>query len=504
MMYVRGSEADYNDWSSFGSGWSWSDMAPYFRKHQTLDGERKSEDEAFMPFQKKFHGKGGPIHTSFNNWRIPVENDFVRACEDASGIQMRPNDPWGGDHIGFYSSLVAVDRTDSKGTRSYSANAYLTPNEGRPNLKVLTDAMACQIIIERETATGVWFRHSGGIHKVRTKLEVVLSCGVYKTPQLLELSGIGDPHVLRAAGVKCAIPLPGVGMNLQDHVVTGSSYELADGVSSLDSLKKPDVFADHEERYSLDRTGAFAAASCCMGFLPYSSLVSQSELEDTCRRISSSSEGAFQKRQFQQVVRQLQDPTSANVQLILFEVTANLEKGASDQTQLAEPGTDTGRDGVTIVTGIEYPASRGTVHITSSNPMVDPAINPAYLAHPSDVAVLAAGLEFCDRVAQSPPLRDHLRRRILPEPSVNLQDRIQAEDEVRRRCMTEYHPSGTCAMGEVVDERLRVKGVRGLRVVDASVFPSNVSGNILATVYAVAEKAADLVKDDMQIRAHKL
>lgn len=497
-MYVRGSEADFNDWSAFGAGWSWPEIAPYFKKHETLDDDRKAEDEAFQLFMEEFHGENGPIHTSFNNWRIPVENNFIEACEDVSGIQARPADAWGGDHIGFYSSLVAVDRTKDKGTRSYSANAYLTPNDGRVNLKVLTEALACRVLLENGVATGVQFRHSGNTHEIRSKREVVLSCGVYKTPQLLELSGIGDTDVLQSAGVECTVPLPGVGMNLQDHVLTGSLFELADGVMSLDSLQKPETQADHGELYSRDRTGALAAASCCMGFVPYKSLVSPTELEDTCRKISlSSGEGPFRRKQLEQVIKHLQSPTSANVQIALLSATTNLEQGASDQTLLVQPGgTDTGRDGLTIVAGLQYPASRGTVHITSSDPTVDPAIDPAYLTQSSDVSVLAAGLELIERATRSPMLRDQIRRRIEPDPSVNLFDRTQAQDVVRRRCMTEYHPCGSCAMGEVVDERLRVKGVRGLRVVDASVFPGNVSGNILSSVYAVAEKAADLIKED--------
>lgn len=497
-MYVRGSEVDYDNWSAFGPGWSWQELAPYFRKHQTLDDERKPEDEAFQLFQKEFHGSNGPIHTSFNNWRIPVENNFIQACEDVAGIQSRPVDAWGGNHIGFYSSLVAVDRTKAKGTRSYSASAYFTPNEGRPNLKVLTEALACRILLEDNVATGVQFRYSDTTYEIQTKREVILSCGVYKTPQLLELSGIGDPDILQPAGLECVIPSPGVGRNLQDHVLTASLYELADGVESLDTLQKPEVQAEHGEIYTRERKGALAAASCCMGFLPYASIVSPSELEKTCRKIShSSGKEPFQQKQLERVVKQLRDPNSANLQLALLSATANIEKGASDQTLLIKRGgTDTGRDGLTIVACLQYPASRGSVHITSSDPTMDPAIDPAYLTHPSDVAILAAGLEFIERVTQSPMLRDQIRRRIEPDPCVNLFDRKQAEAEVRRRCMTEYHPCGSCAIGDVVDERLKVKGVRGLRVVDASVFPVHVSGNILSTVYAVAEKAADMIKED--------
>ena len=495
-MYVRGSETDYDDWSAFAPGWSWETMSPYFRKHETLDDERKVEDEAYMRFQKQFHGESGPIHTSFNQWRIPFENDFIRACGEEAGIQVRPKDAWSGNHLGFYSSLVTVDRTNAKGTRSYAASGYFTPNETRPNLHVLTEALACQVVLERGVATGVRFRHSNAIHEVRAKHEVILCCGVYKTPQLLELSGIGDPGILSAAGIECSNPLPSVGRNLQDHLLTGALYELADGVDSLDSLQKPEVLAEHQKQYAADRTGAFASATCCMGFIPYSSLVSEEELEETCQKISSSGNGPFEQKQLQRVVQQLRSPNSASLQIALLSATSNLEKGATDQTKLLEPPSETGGDGLTIVACLQYPASRGTVHITSSDPMDDPAIDPAYLTHPADAAVLATGLQFVDRVTQSSLLRHRIHRRMQPETSVNLNDHAQAVDAARQRCMTEYHPCGTCAMGDAVDERLRVKGVQGLRVVDASVFPGHVSGNILATVYAVAEKAADLIKED--------
>lgn len=497
MMYVRGSEADYNDWSAFGSGWSWPELAPYFRKHETLDDEIKDKDRAFQLFQREAHGQNGPIHTSFNHWRIPVENNFIEACEDVSGIHARPVDAWGGDHIGFYSSLVTIDKTKNKGTRSYSASAYFTSNEQRPNLHVLTEALACQVILENNVATGVRFRHSGNNHKVRSRMEVILSCGVYKTPQLLELSGIGDPGILQSAGIECKVSLPGVGANLQDHVLTGALYELADGVTSIDSLQKPDIQEEHFKSYEEDRTGALAATGCCMGFLPYSSLVSKEELDETCRKISESAgERPFRQKQLSQVIKQLRNPASANLQIALLSATTSLEKGACDQTELIQPGgTNTGRDGLTIVACLQYPSSRGSVHITSSDPTDDPAIDPAYLTHPSDVAILSAGVGFIERVTKSPMLRDQVRRRIEPETSVDLLNHSQAEKEVRRRCMTEYHPCGSCAMGEVVDEKLKVKGVRGLRVVDASVFPGHVSGNILSSVYAVAEKAADIIKE---------
>lgn len=494
-MYVRGSKADYNNWSTFGEGWSWSEMAPYFAKHETLayTEKRPKENIPFQPFSQDAHGSTGPVQTSFNNWRLPLENSWIQSCEEISGLQTRPENPWGGDHIGFYSSLISVDRDIEKGTRSYSASAYLTPNQERPNLKVLTQANASSIILNGATASGVQFQHSGKSHTVHAKKEVILACGVYKSPQLLELSGIGDPDILQAVGIPCKVPLPGVGANFQDHVLSGAVYELADGITSLDSVVKN--LPPHQATYDSTREGAFASANSCMGFLPYASLVDEAELKATCDLIlRSPSKTPFHGKQLSQIVEQLQDPKSASLQFAIIPGTSNIENGAEDQTRFLEGGTDTGRDGLTLVSMVQYPASRGSVHIRSSDPSQDPDIDPAYLTHPADVAVLKAGVQFCDRISRSSFLKEKIRRRISPEAQVDLAEDSQAH--VQKCCMTEYHPCGTCAIGDVVDERLRVKGVKGIRVVDASVFPNHVSGNIMATVYAVAEKAADLIKQD--------
>lgn len=499
LMYVRGSCADYNDWSAFGKGWSWAEIAPYFAKHESLGGTelRTVQDEPFMPFSHDSHGVNGPVQTSFNRWRCPLENNWIQGCEEVAGLSSRPVSPWGGSHVGFFSSLVSIDNVGAKGTRSCSASAYLTPNTGRRNLKILTGALVTKIILTGDTATGAQFVHDGNCREVSARKEVVLACGVFKSPQILELSGIGNPDILLKAGIKCTVPLTGVGENLQDHVLSGSTYELSDSVTSLDSLMKPHNIAEHQKQYAETRSGALAAASSCMGFLPYATLVDENTLAKTCETIlQHEKHTAAEEKRSDQIVRKLQDPGSASVQFAIFPATLNLEKAAENQRLLLEPVSNTGRDGVTMVTMVQYPASRGNVHITTSDPADDPAIDPAYLTHPADVDVLAAGIKFLEKVSCSSHLRHNIQRRIRSEPSIDLSDLRKAKEEARKACLTEYHPCGTCAMGEVVDERLRVRGVKGLRVVDASIFPNHISGNIMATVYAVAEKAADLIKED--------
>ena len=503
-MYVRGSREDYDDWSAFGNGWSWDEVAPYFIKHESLGGTelRTEQDKPFMPFGQTSHGQSGPLKTSFNQWRCPLENNWIQGCEEVAGLSSRPESPWGGDHVGFFSALVSIDRVSAKGTRSSSASAYLTPNVGRPNLKVLTNALVTKITLSGSTATGAQFLHEGMSYEVSARREVILSCGVFKSPQILELSGIGNPTILNEAGIECKVPLPGVGENLQDHAISGSTYELAEGVTSLDSLLKPENIMQQQKQYMEDQTGALAAASSCMGFLSYASLVDANTLDETCEMVlKRENETLAGERQCEQIVRKLRDPRSASVQFAIFPATLNLERAAEDQSLLLDSASSNGRDGFTIVSMVQYPASRGSVHVTTSNPMDDPAIDPAYLTHPADVEVLAAGVRYLEKVSRSSHLQDKVQCRIRPDPSVDLLDLEQAKKEVKRTCLTEYHPCGTCAMGEVVDERLRVRGVKGIRVVDASIFPNHISGNIMATVYAVAEKAADLVKEDL-LMAH--
>lgn len=219
LMYVRGSRADYDAWRDLGNeGWGWDDLVQYFRRHQTLDPpETKHPDEQFMPHAAadKYHGTDGPIHTSFNDFYAPFEEDFVKAAYEVSGQENTLHDGWSGDHLGFYSSLGAVDRTSDAGRRSYAATGYLRPNLGRSNLKVLTEAHACKITLDGTRATGVEFIVDGNKHIVKAHKEVVLSAGVIQSPQLLELSGIGNREILEKAGIDCVVESPRVGFNFQ-------------------------------------------------------------------------------------------------------------------------------------------------------------------------------------------------------------------------------------------------------------------------------------------------
>jgi len=295
LMYVRGSRKDYDSWEELGNkGWGWDDLVPYFRKHQTLDvpdAAALPEDKQFMPYaaREKYHGNDGPIHTSFNDYYMPLEEDFCKAAYDVSGKPSGLSDAWSGDHMGFYSSLGAVDRSSDAGNRSYAATGYLRPNLHRKNLRVLTDAHATKILLEGDRAVGVEFAHAGKKHSLKAGKEVILSAGTIQTPQLLELSGIGNPDVLKEAGVQCSIENSSVGANFQDHVLGGMLFDCKEGVLSLDALHGEDYAKAQQETYDKTHDGPYGSPGMLMGFVSYASLVGESGVEQTIKDIHAKS-----------------------------------------------------------------------------------------------------------------------------------------------------------------------------------------------------------------------
>lgn len=502
LMYVRGSRADYDGWLSLGNkGWGWDDLVPYFQKHQTLDANPNAapaKDPQFMPHatKDKYHGSSGPIHTSFNDWYMPLEEEFCKAAYEIGGGKKTISDAWSGDHMGFYSSLGAVDRTKDKGQRSYAATGYIRPNLGRANLKVLTDALASKVLLDGDRVDGVEFIHNGQKHQARASKEVVLSGGVIGSPQVLELSGIGDPEVLRKAGIECKIENKRVGANFQDHVLGGMLFDLKPGVDSMDALHGEDFRKAMQQQYDKTKDGPYGSPGMLMGFVSYASLVSKDELKKTLDdvRKNSLAKTDFEKRQEDVIVKQLSDPTFANLQTFCIPCRLDLSAGYSQIEFFSTPPK--GKQQVSLLICLEHPLSRGTVHITSSDPTKPPEIDPGYFRNEADLEILAEGMGWLDKVANHPLVKKSLGERVQPPEGASLATQKERMDYVRNHISTQYHLIGTCTMGEVVDDRLKVNGVKGLRVVDASVFPGHVSGNIMSSTYAVAEKGADLIKQD--------
>ncbi|CAD0109710.1 unnamed protein product [Aureobasidium uvarum] len=503
MLYVRGSDADYDDWATLVGDPAWSSTAlrPYMRKHEKLEKIDESIlDQTDYPHVGEHHGTDGPVHTSFNDSTFPICDVTIRAMDEVAGLSKKPTDPWSGDHVGFFNTLGAVARSGPhKGKRSYAARGYFQANACRPNLKVLCEAQVNKIILENGVAAGVEFVFDGMHETVYAKREVILCGGVINSPQILELSGVGDPAILEKAGIECKVKLPSVGENLQDHAVAVLGLDLKPGNMTLDILGDPDVMGGAMKAYMEHQKGPLTSIASTQGFLPYKSHVSTDELESTVKSIrevqNKPDTSPFYKRQLDQVIAHLESDKSANLQYIMIPSGADYENGITTQ-KLWPPPDNTRAHRMVLAPCLQYPVSRGSCHIESSDPSTHPTIDPGYLKHPADVAVLAAGLHFVHKTTKTEHLAPLIQERSYPPASRNLDNAADREEAVKDWVMGEYHLMGTCAMGEVVDSRLRVKGVQGLRVVDASVFPNHVSGNICSSVYTVAEKAADLIKED--------
>jgi choline dehydrogenase-like flavoprotein len=492
------------------------------RKHETLEQIDESIlDQTDYPHVGEHHGTNGPVHTSFNDSSFPIGDSVIKALDEVAGLSKKPTDPWSGDHIGFFNTLGAVARSGPhKGKRSYAARGYFQANASRPNLKVLCEAQVNRIILEDGVATGVEFVYDGMHETVYVKKEVILCGGVINSPQILELSGVGHPDVLKHAGVECKVELPGVGENLQDHACAVLGLDLKPGNMTLDILGDPDTMEAAMKAYVELQRGPLTSVASTQGFLPYKSHVSAEELKSTVDNIrmlqNSPNTTPFYKRQLDQVIAHLESDKSGNLQYIMIPAGVNYD---AIDTQKIFPPPDSRAHRIALATCLQYPVSRGSCHIKNSgksqvransvealrtqlltrrttDPSNHPAIDPGFLKHSADVTVLAAGLHVAHKATQTAHLAPLIKERSYPPASRNLDNATDREEAVRDWVMGEYHLISTCAMGEVVDSRLRVKGVKGLRVVDASVFPNHVSGNICSSVYTVAEKAADLIKED--------
>lgn len=307
--------------------------------------------------------------------------------------------------------------------------------------------------------------------------------------------------MLQKAGVECVIENTHVGANFQDHVLGGMLFNLKEGILSMDSLHGEEFAKAQQEVYEKTKKGSYGNPGMLMGFVSYASLVGEEAVEKLQDEITEKSlaKNDFEKKQEKVIVDQLSDPTFANLQTFCIPCQLDMSAG-SDQTQFfsAPPA---GKNRVSLLICLEHPLSRGSVHISSSDPLQPPTIDPGYFRHECDAKILAAGLKWLDAVSKHPLVAKSLGERVQPPPSNSLETEAQRIEYVTNHISTQYHLIGTAALGQVVDERLRVmsgkrKVVDGLRVVDASIFPGHVSGNIMSTTYAVGEKGADLIKQD--------
>jgi choline dehydrogenase-like flavoprotein len=429
MIYIRGQAQDYDRWRELGNvGWGYSDVLPFFKLAE--HNERLADE---------FHGTSGPMNVTEQAQHNELTKAFVRAGQEL-GLRFNPDfNGAGQDGVGYY------DVTQRNVRRESAATAYLHPVKSRKNLSVVTHAVAEHLLIEHGRAVGARYRRGDRLEVARAAREVVLCGGAINSPRLLLLSGIGPADELGALGIRVQHDLPGVGRNLQDHLDVYLTAETAP-VSFNESDRAHRVVLYGLE-YLVYKAGPLTACVC--------------------------EAGAF--------VKSAPEVPTPDIQIHC------LPAYVIDHGRVRVRG-----HGMTINTCNLRPKSIGSVSLRSSDPSAPPAIDPNFLGDPHDWELSMAGFEWGRELLRSSELGAYIKREHMPGASVQTQREIR--DYIKQWCKTDYHPVGTCKMGSdddaVVDTSLRVRGLAGLRVVDASIMPTLISGNTQATSVMIGEKGA--------------
>jgi choline dehydrogenase-like flavoprotein len=434
MIYIRGVPSDYDQWRDSGAlGWGYEDVLPYFKRAE--DNERFCND---------VHGVGGPLGVSDIAHIHPLTKAWLKACQQAGlpyNEDFNSGNPAG---CGLYQ-ITARD-----GRRSSAAVAYIHPALNRPNLNLHTGVRVTRILIENGRATGVEFVRNGKIEQMKADREVIISAGALNTPKLLMLSGVGPAQELRKHGIAVKQDLSGVGQNLQDHIEISLVYQL-NGPHSYDKYKKPHWKALAGLEYALFKNGP-AASNLIEG-------------------------GAFWWGD--------KAALTPDIQYFLV-VGAGIEEGVDSVP---------GGNGCTVNLGQIRPRSRGFVKLSSNNPSDVPQVYPEYFSDPYDLEAVVDGCQHAIDIMEKPAMSKYIAQRVTPgKPTLT---REELRIFVQQDAHAALHPSGTCRMGNddnaVVDSELRVRGIKGLRVADASVMPNIISGNINSVCIMIGEKASDMI-----------
>ena len=446
MIHIRGGAHDYDGWAQQGlDGWSYKDVLPYFLKSETYHGA-----------PSPWHGENGPLQVTDSPADNPLHHAFLRACEE-SGLQLNPD--FNGASL---SGCGVYQRTIHNGARCSASTAYLRPAlEVRNNLQVISCAMVSRIIVEQDEARGVEFvDEPGGLPEALfADREVIISAGVVQSPQLLMLSGFGPADELSKHGVRVRQDLPSIGQNLQDHLDFGLVYDVHQpitGHSVQAGWRKIAVGLE----YLL--TGGGAGAD---NFLQV---------------------GAFAKSNL----------AGDHPDLQIHQVDAPMINHGMQASE---------RDGVTIHVCHLHPKSRGHIALRSDDPFDPPLIDPNYLSEPSDLDALKSGVRLGREIAHQKAMRPYRGVERIPSEDVSSDEALTSA--IRKYAETIYHPVGSCRMGidneAVVDGQLKVRGVDRLRVVDASIMPTLISGNTNAPVIMIAEKTADMIRGRKPLKPYR-
>jgi choline dehydrogenase len=435
MVYIRGNPRDYNDWAAAGNqGWSYQEVLPYF--------VRSENNEAFNG--SPYHGKGGPMNVLSIKRPNPLNAAFWEAMRS---LQFRRNDDFNGADTEGYGPRQG---TIKDGRRESGTTAFLRPAMNRPNLTVLTQGLVTRVVLENRRATAVEIQQGGETRRIGARREVILSAGSIGSPQILLLSGIGDGAALQSLGIPVQHNLPSVGANYHDHVASAVLMRTSNSTSYGISLKALPRGAWNVFQYLLMRSGPFAS-------------------------------NVFESHAFVKTTSGLDRP---DTQIVFQPARRN-------QNTFPLPLGH----GYNISAVLLYPKSRGRIALSSPDPHDAPIIDPNILGEPEDFEPLVRGLKLARRILAAPAFAPYKGAEFLPGPKVESDEAFK--DYLRGTTATVFHPAGSCRMGvdaaAVVTPELKVRGVDGLRVADASIFPRLMGGNTNAPVVMVAEKAADMI-----------
>ena len=439
MVYVRGQKQDYDHWAQLGcTGWSYEDVLPMFKRMENFDG---GEDE--------HRGRGGPIRITEAAKVTPFYDLVIQSAVNL-GIPRNP-DYNGGDQEGVAMAQGSIH----KGRRQSTAVCYLEPARARPNLTIQSGAEASSLIMDGKRCVGIRYQVRGEAREARVGREVIVSCGTINSPKLLELSGIGQPEILRQHGIDVVHALPGVGENLRDHYAVLLKYTITQKDVSQSDISHGWKFIREGLRYILLRRGFIAQSM-----------------------------GAA--RLFFRTRKGLESPDAMMALIPYIPILENGERRISRQR------------GLSMFAHTQRTESTGSLHIKSARPEEEPAINYNFLHSAYDRETNIRAIRKARELMATPPLSDVIGEELEPGTDVQTDDEIL--DYMRHFGQTTYHPIGTCKMGRdpmaVVDEKLRVHGLDGLRVADASIMPTITSGNTNAPSMMIGEKCADMILSD--------
>ncbi|KAI0433464.1 aryl-alcohol dehydrogenase [Xylaria sp. FL1042] len=514
-----------NAWETLGNtGWNWNTLKGYYTKTFTppfsdpISGEALEIEDQFSSGDSVTDASPqGPVQLSFpGNLNHPIREAWKSAFKSRG---YGSTGPWTSESTQSFNYLASIDPITKE--RSYSASAYYSPIKSRNNTRVITEATVERVLLgkgaDSTKAVGVQYKYNGAIETVTAAKEVIVAAGALQSPKVLELSGVGNAALLSEHGIPVIEDLPGVGENLQDHIVCDISYQAVDDLETLDSLvrQEPEAIGAAMQDYAINKSGILTSVGIMTyAYMPVVDILSEEDQSTMKAMLEQNKPLLKETRGWDKTLTQESYEVIENAVLephrpsgVLLTITGQNPVSPPPISATIPSSAD---GGVAIFPGkwislaamLSLPFSRGSAHIISNDPSQAPAIDPNYFSNPIDIQVMAHHLRYLETIASSPSFGKVVKQPLQHQDAAAQFANIEsAKDYLRSRAVSMWHLAGSCSMlprdkGGVVDTKLKVYGVNNLRIVDSSIMPLITTGNLQPTVYAVAEKAADMIKEE--------